>query len=130
MLPLPFSHEILGQLSAAKRSTATIALRSLASENAVHRLKNGSWLLTAAADRRIHAIAQTNRSPAVLGEQLMLQKSVKDNIADSRALRSEAGQIRAHAASRRRARAAELVTPVEAPDPHRSPTPRPDTNER
>lgn len=119
VLPLHFGHEILGQLSAAKRSTATLALRSLASENAVHRLKDGSWLLTAAADRRIHAIVQTNHSSAVLGQQLMLLKSTKDNIAESRALRSEARQIRAHVAAGRRTRAHERDTRIEAPDPQR-----------
>ena len=96
VLPLPFCHEILGQLSAAKRPTVSLALRSLASEDAVHRLPNGSWLLTAAADRRIHAILQTSHSSPVLGEQLMLRKATNDKIAESRALRGEARQIRAH----------------------------------
>lgn len=119
VLPLPFGHDILGQLGAAKRSTATLALRSLASEDAVHRLKDGSWLLTAVADRRMHAIAQTSHSSALLGEQLRLHKAAHDNIADSRALRSEAGQIRAHAAPRGRTRAPVPVTRLEAPDPQR-----------
>lgn len=123
VLPLPFGHEILGQLSAAKRSTATLALRSLASKNAVHRLKDGSWLLTATADRRIHAIVETNHSSPVLGEQLRLQNAANNNIAESRALRGEARQIRVHAARRQRSRAPEPVTPVEAPETQRSPTP-------
>jgi CRP/FNR family transcriptional regulator, cyclic AMP receptor protein len=96
VLPLPFSHEILGQLSAAKRSTATLALRALASQNAVHRLKDSSWLLTATADRRIQAIVQTSHSSPVLGEQLILRQAANETFAESRAVRSESGQIREH----------------------------------
>lgn len=116
VLPLPFGHEILGQLSAARRSTATLALRSLASENVVHRMTDGSWLLTAAAGCRIHAIVQTSPSAPILGERLMLQQSATDNIAGSRTLSREAGQIRARAAPRRRSRASELAAAAEAPD--------------
>ena len=123
VLPLPFGHEILGQLSAAKRPTATLALRSLAAEDAVHRLTDGSWLLTAAADRRMHAIAQTSHASPLLGQQLILQKAAKDNTAESRALRSEARQIRAHARAGHRTRPPEPGHAGTSAGPPAPPTP-------
>lgn len=130
VLPLPLSHDILGQLSAAKRPTASLALRSLASDNVVRRLKDGSWLLTLAADRRIHAILETSSSSPLLGEQLMLQTAARAKIAEKRALQSEARQIRAHAtAPWRRTRTPLPVTPVEAARSPAVPNPRSDTSD-
>jgi CRP/FNR family transcriptional regulator, cyclic AMP receptor protein len=72
VLPLPFGHEVLGQLIGARRPTATLALGALAAQDVVRRLEDGSWLLTAAAARRIEAILPTSDCSPVLGEQLTL----------------------------------------------------------
>jgi CRP-like cAMP-binding protein len=93
VLPWPVSHEILGRLVAASRPTVTIALRGLEASDAVHRREDGSWLLTAIAERMINAIA---RPPAVthsIGEQLMLYRRTSETIAETRALHAEAKQI-------------------------------------
>lgn len=96
VLPLWFGHEVLGQLSAARRSTATLALQALTIEDAVHRLDDGSWLLTPVADRRIEAIMQTGHLSPTLGTQLTVRRTPSQTWATLRAMRTEGDHIRAH----------------------------------
>lgn len=94
VLPLALTHDLLGQLIGARRSTTTLALRALESDGLVGRSQEGSWLLAGAAERRIAAITHTPDGQPVLGERLMLGQRLSDTSAEARALRAEARQIR------------------------------------
>jgi CRP/FNR family transcriptional regulator, cyclic AMP receptor protein len=74
-LPLPLRHDLLGQLAACRRSTVTLAIGALASEGCIRRMADGSWLITAIAERRVDAIARGNGTARVLGESLMRPRS-------------------------------------------------------
>jgi CRP/FNR family cyclic AMP-dependent transcriptional regulator len=74
-LPLPLRHDLLGQLAACRRSTVTLAIGALVSEGYIRRMADGSWLITATAERRVNAIARSNRAPRVLGATLMRGRS-------------------------------------------------------
>lgn len=103
VLPLALTHELLGQLIGARRSTTMLALRALESDGLVWRREDGSWLLTGAAEPRIDAIAHTPDIGPAFGERIMLCQRVSDTRAEARALRTEARQIR----RQRRAKSAE-----------------------
>lgn len=87
VLPWPLSHEILGQLTAARRPTVTIALRRLEADGHVHRREDGSWLLTTSAERKISAITRPPSVAQSIGERLMLYRQLSETTAESRALR-------------------------------------------
>jgi hypothetical protein len=81
VLPLALTHSLLGQLIGARRPTATLALRGLQSERLVRRLDDGSWLLTAAAERKINVITRSS-GRNVLGERLTLCRWIGKTRAD------------------------------------------------
>ena len=95
LVPLALTHDLLGQLSAARRSTATLAVRALEAEGCLRRLDDGAWLLTAAAESHIEAIARTSENAPCLGEMLRSRLRMTELRRDSRALLAEARQIRA-----------------------------------
>jgi hypothetical protein len=96
ILPLPLTHDLLGQLVAARRSTVTLAVSALEADGCTARVGHGSWFLTTAAQERIEAIARTNHAARVLGETIMLRKlTTSDAGGEARALRAEAHQLRA-----------------------------------
>jgi hypothetical protein len=99
-LPLPLTHGVLGQLSAARRPTTTLAVRTLESAGSILRLEDGSWVVTPAGDRRIRAIAH---SPAGTprGQTFMLARLIAETSAQARAVQAEARQIRRAKPSRR-----------------------------
>lgn len=70
VLALPLSHDLLGQLVAARRPTTTLALSALGRERILTRLSNRSWLLTAAAQDLVRKIAATSEATAFLGGSL------------------------------------------------------------
>jgi len=78
LLPLPLTHDVLGQLSAARRSTVTIAVNMLESEGLIRRPDDGSWLLTPEAARALDAIAQPKRTRHVLGETLVVRQQLTE----------------------------------------------------
>jgi CRP/FNR family transcriptional regulator, cyclic AMP receptor protein len=47
VIPLTLSHRLLGELIGARRPTVSVAVAALARAGAVHRLEDGTWLLTA-----------------------------------------------------------------------------------
>jgi len=96
LLPLTLNHALLGQLTRARRPTVTLAVSQLESEGAIRRLDDGSWLLTASADRAIEAITTTGKAGHALGESFMLHQLTGETSAASAALRGEASQIRTH----------------------------------
>jgi CRP/FNR family transcriptional regulator, cyclic AMP receptor protein len=94
-LPVPLTHDLLGCLTAAQRSTATLAVSALEVEGAIQRLDDGSWLLTAAAERMVDEIALPGKRTHAIGESLMFRQRTADARAETRALRAEAEQARA-----------------------------------
>jgi CRP/FNR family transcriptional regulator, cyclic AMP receptor protein len=90
VLPLPLWHDVLGQLSAARRSTATIALRALEQAEAIKRLQDGSWLVTPAGELAVEAIARTPEAGPSLGEVLAVRMRSRQAVEQARALRAEA----------------------------------------
>ncbi len=47
VIPLTISHRLLGELIGARRPTVSVAVGGLGRKDAVHRLEDGTWLLTA-----------------------------------------------------------------------------------
>jgi len=90
VLPLPLSHDVLGQLTAARRSTATLALRALEQAGTIKRLQDGSWLVTTAGEFAVEAIARTPAAAPSLGEILALRLRSSESVERARALRAEA----------------------------------------
>jgi CRP/FNR family transcriptional regulator, cyclic AMP receptor protein len=95
VIPILLTHDVLGQLAAARRSTASLAVASLERENCLHRREDGAWLLTHEAELRVEQIARTRRRADTVGMGLMLRALAKETRDEARALRGEAGQIRA-----------------------------------
>jgi CRP/FNR family transcriptional regulator, cyclic AMP receptor protein len=93
VLPWPLNHEILGRLIAVRRPTVTIALSRLDASHAVHRRDDGSWLLTATAERMINALARAPTVSHSVGERLMPYQQLSQTTAQNRALRAEARQL-------------------------------------
>ena len=119
LLSLALTHDLLGQLTASRRSTVTIAVSALESGGSIRRLGNGSWLLTEQAGRDVALFARTS-SAAVLGESFVLRQRLAETRNEARALRAEALQAQArHAlvrpATRPRSRAKTLAAPDNRP---------------
>ncbi len=93
LLPLPFTHDLLGQLSASRRSTATLALRTLECEGCIRRVRGGSWLLTHTAEQRIRTIAEPHNG-GLIGETLELRHSIAQARENTHALRAQADRLR------------------------------------
>jgi len=94
VLTLPLTHDLLGHLAAARRSTSTLALSALEADRIIRRLDDGCWLLTPKAAEQVDTLAQTSRIARTLGETLKLRQITSEARAESRALRAEARQIR------------------------------------
>ena len=94
LLPLTLTHDVLGQLSAARRSTVTLAVVALEADGYVIRLPDGAWLLPVEAEHRVEAIARTGGNAHVLGETFRLRQRMIEVQDEARAVRAEAGQLR------------------------------------
>ena len=90
LLPLPLTHELLGQLTASRRPTVSLAVSALHSAGYVRRSDNGSWLLTPAADEKIEAIAATRKLSRVLGQTIAFRPGTAQLRHESRARREQA----------------------------------------
>jgi len=95
VLSLALTHELLGQLTGSRRSTATVAVSALESDGSIARLGDGSWLLTEQAEQNVAALARNSSSAGLLGESFMLRQLVVDTHEHARTLRAEALQTRA-----------------------------------
>ena len=95
VIALPLTHDLLGHLAAARRSTTTLALGTLEAEGVIRRLDDGAWLLTPVAEMRVNGIARTTESARVLGDTLKLRQRASAALEEARALQAEARQIRA-----------------------------------
>jgi CRP-like cAMP-binding protein len=88
------THDVLGQLIAAQRSTVTLALRALERNETVIRMAGGGLLLTAKAERAVRRITSTTPAPPV-GDTLRLLDRATALQDDAKALRADAKQIAA-----------------------------------
>lgn len=95
VVPLPLSHDLLGQLTASRRSTATLALGALEQAETIKRLPDGSWLLTSRAEHAVQAIAQTPDIAPSLGELLAIRLRSSETAQQALAVRTEAKLARA-----------------------------------
>jgi len=86
VLSLALTHELLGQLSASRRSTATVAVSALESEGSIRRHDDGSWLLTEQAKQNVAALARTSSSARLLGESFMLRQLTGETSAEAAAI--------------------------------------------
>ena len=64
-LPLRLTHDLLGQLIAARRPTVTLAIRELEAEHHVGRREDGSWVLTERGQEAIARIAADGAGPGL-----------------------------------------------------------------
>lgn len=94
-LPLRITHQLLGQLTAAERSTVSLAIGELAHAGRLERLDDGTWLLTPGGQAAVTAIVGSG-SAARLSQTLSLQQRSGDLVHDARALQASARQTRAH----------------------------------
>jgi CRP-like cAMP-binding protein len=101
VVSLPLTHDLLGHLAAARRSTTTLAMQTLEGEGFVRRREDGLLVLTAAAEAKVDAIADSSSTPRDLGETLRLRHATGEL---SRARRVEARQV-----SARRAETSQVV---------------------
>jgi hypothetical protein len=93
--------ELIGQMSAGRRSTVTLAAGMLESEGAVRRLDDGSWLITEVGERKVRALAKSAASAPALGEAFMFNRLIGETSAEARAVQAEARQLRGRPAPAR-----------------------------
>jgi hypothetical protein len=74
VLPLSLTHDVIGQLTAARRPTVTRAFNVLQSAGYVERRPAGCLLLTPAAREKITLITQTNSSANTVGDNIVLRR--------------------------------------------------------
>jgi hypothetical protein len=98
VLPLCLTHESLGLLIAARRSTVTLAAMALESAGDVRRLQDGRWLLTPHAEVRVKAIVEDDLGAGAIGCAVRMRRDSKQTREGAVALRAEAhhAQRRAH----------------------------------
>jgi hypothetical protein len=94
VLPLPLSHDLLGQLTAARRPTVTLALGKLEQAGQLRRRDDGSWLLTEAAEHAVKVIAKTKGNARAFGDSLALRLEGSETREQARALRAQAKLMR------------------------------------
>jgi CRP/FNR family transcriptional regulator, cyclic AMP receptor protein len=95
LLPVALTHDLLGQLTAARRSTVTIAVTSLQRDGYIRRTDDRSWLVTPAGEAIIETLIRPSNLNRTLGQTLTLHQRKGEVIGESRALRAEARQVRA-----------------------------------
>jgi hypothetical protein len=89
-------------MTAARRSTVTLAVSALESDGFIERLDDGSWMITGAGAKLVRSIAGSAKAPQPLGANLMLRLRAVSASSESQALRAEAQQLRAQPPPRRR----------------------------
>jgi CRP-like cAMP-binding protein len=93
VLPVPLTHDMLGQLAAARRPTVTLAVSALEADGLIGRLEDGAWLLTPAGERMARTIAEPGPPGRRLGETLMLHRLFRAVQLEQAALRAESRQL-------------------------------------
>jgi hypothetical protein len=117
VLPLPLTHGVLGQLSASRRPTATLAAQALENDGLVRRLDDGTWVLTRAATDRVRSLARTSRIGRLIGQTLTLRHRTSEIGWESHAVRAEAEQTRGHGRGALRRRQVDVILPMTRGEP-------------
>jgi hypothetical protein len=94
VVPFALTHELIGQLIGARRSTVTIAVNALETGGVVRRLTDRSWLLTAQAETIVSAFGGAGRPMPTLGESFLLRHRAEETAMHAMALRAAARQTR------------------------------------
>jgi len=103
MLSLALTHDLLGQLTASRRPTATVAVSALEARGSIRRLADGSWLLTKRAAGDVAALARTESAAGLLGHSFLVRQRSLEASQEALALHAEAKQVLAQHESRRAA---------------------------
>jgi CRP-like cAMP-binding protein len=93
VLALPLTHDVLGHLAAARRSTSTLALGVLEADGLIRRREDGTWLLTPAAKEQVGVLTRANGTERLLGKTLRLRQASTELPEESRALRADPEQL-------------------------------------
>lgn len=65
-VPLRLTHDILGQLTAARRPTVSLAVKELHAEGCLQRREDGTWLLTPRGQDAVRALCEADGFPEEL----------------------------------------------------------------
>jgi len=101
VLSLALTHDLLGQLTASRRPTATVAVSTLESRGSIRRLADGSWLVTEPGERDAAALARTKSPAGVLGQSFIVRQQSLEAHHEALALHAQARQVLAQHESRR-----------------------------
>jgi CRP-like cAMP-binding protein len=93
VLPLALTHHVLGQLAAARRPTATLALAELESAGFVSRIDDG-WLVTPRGGRMIETLTRNRASTLPLAHGMMLRQQSIESLRASKAVLAQSRQAR------------------------------------
>jgi CRP/FNR family transcriptional regulator, cyclic AMP receptor protein len=93
-IDLTLTHELLGRLIGARRSTVTLATAKLEDRGYIRRGDTGAWLLGPGAERMVHALTSAGPSTPTLGELFAARRRAAGLADDVHALRAEARQTR------------------------------------
>lgn len=74
VLPLSLSHEALGRVAAARRSTITLALRQLETAGLIQRRPNGHLVVGPGAQRKVEEITQASSRRPPIGPSVALSQ--------------------------------------------------------
>lgn len=119
VIPLQLSHDLIGQLIAARRSTATLAISRLEEDGLLARRRDGAWVITHEGEQyaRAHARTRAARSNA---QALMIRQRSGEVLDATRAVRASIQQDRRTRASAEHERHGSLPssdTPPGPPEP-------------
>ncbi|HWF53624.1 MAG TPA: hypothetical protein VG223_03310 [Solirubrobacteraceae bacterium] len=103
VIPLALSHDLIGQLIAARRSTATLAISRAEQDGLLARRSDGTWLLTAEAEQQASSLASA-RAVRSNAQMLMIRQRSSELLAASRAVMASVEQDRRARASAERPR--------------------------
>ncbi len=91
VIPLQLTHDLLGKLIAARRSTVTLAVRRGERDGWLTRREDGLWVLTGEAEALTRTLGQTRSAPSS-GHSLMLRQRANELITTTHALQASARQ--------------------------------------
>jgi len=98
-VPFHLTHDMLGLLIGARRSTVTLAARHLDEQGYIRRALGGTWLLAPESEPAVSALIDGG-SGRIVGEALMTRHRSLEIKAESQALQAEARRIRGAQPSR------------------------------
>jgi CRP/FNR family transcriptional regulator, cyclic AMP receptor protein len=91
-LPLRLTHDLLGQLVAARRPTVTLAMQELERQGSIVRMADGTLLLTPLGQESADVVARTDTSRS-MGDLLLRRQRSGGLSSDARTLPAHARQL-------------------------------------